>query len=252
MTDERGKCKLAGRISDYPGPLVMPVTAVWEATGANGCQRVPAGAASCALPHTQTPFYLVPSPPSRPIHLTHTPIMTIEVGSTVPSGTFAFVDNVDDDPSICGKPQQLKTDEWKGKKIVLFGVPGAFTPTCSEAHLPGYLEGYERLQSKGVDAVYCIASNDVFVVSAWQRALKAGNKLTCISDATLTWLESAGLVQDLSHVGFGKRSKRFAAIINDLKASLVALGGSQMVEYIGIEEGGGVTVSGAEAVLAKL
>ncbi|KDE07690.1 hypothetical protein MVLG_02149 [Microbotryum lychnidis-dioicae p1A1 Lamole] len=196
---------------------------------------------STALPHTTHHTHKTSSPPLHSKHFTHTRTMTIEVGSTIPSGTFAFVDNVDDDPSICGKPQQLKTDEWKGKKIVLFGVPGAFTPTCSEAHLPGYLEGFEKLQSKGVDAVYCIASNDVFVVSAWQRALKAGNKLTCISDATLTWLEAAGLVQDLSHVGFGKRSKRFAAIINDLK-----------VEYIGIEEGGGVTVSGAEAVLAKL
>ncbi|ORY57998.1 Redoxin [Leucosporidium creatinivorum] len=167
----------------------------------------------------------------------------IEVGQTIPEGTFAYVEYSPEleDPSVCGKPGQIKTSQWAGKKVVVFGVPGAFTPTCSENHLPPYVQAYDQFKAKGVDAIYCIASNDVFVMSAWGRALHTTDKVTTIADSSLAWLKAAGLTQDLSHVGFGERSARFAAIIDDLK-----------VTYIGIESGGGVSASGADAVLAKL
>ncbi|KAL8291854.1 hypothetical protein RQP46_002112 [Phenoliferia psychrophenolica] len=169
--------------------------------------------------------------------------MPIAVGETIPKGEFGVVEYSPEleDASVCGMPSKISTDSWKGKKVVVFGVPGAFTPTCSVNHLPPYLEKYDELKSKGVDAVYCIASNDVFVMSAWGRVLHTSDKVTCISDSALTWLDAAGLSQDLSHVGFGKRAARFAAVIDDLK-----------VTYIGIESGGGVGPSGVEAVLAKL
>jgi len=80
--------------------------------------------------------------------------------------------------------------------VVLFGVPGAFTPTCSANHLPPYLENFDQFKAKGVDAIYVVASNDVFVMSAWGRALKAGDKIGALADPTLSWLKPAGLTQD--------------------------------------------------------
>ncbi|KAK4705109.1 alkyl hydroperoxide reductase 1, partial [Phenoliferia sp. Uapishka_3] len=170
-------------------------------------------------------------------------IALIQVGDTIPKGEFGLVEYTPEleDASVCGMPSKLSTDSWKGKKIVVFGVPGAFTPTCSVNHLPPYLEKFDEIKAKGVDAVYCIASNDVFVMSAWGRVLKTGAKVQCISDSSLAWLDAAGLSQDLSHVGFGKRASRFAAVIDDLK-----------VTYIGVETDGGVGPSGVDAVLAKL
>ncbi|KAM0751607.1 Redoxin [Meredithblackwellia eburnea MCA 4105] len=167
----------------------------------------------------------------------------VAVGDVIPSGEFGVVPWSPEleDAAVCGVPSKVSTDSWKGKKIVLFGVPGAFTPTCTANHLPPYIEAYEQFKSKGVDAIYCVASNDTFVMSAWGRVLKTTDKVTTISDSTLAWLDAADLSQDLSKVGFGKRAKRFALVIDDLK-----------VTYVGIESGPGVGPSGAEAVLAKL
>ncbi|GAA5910419.1 thioredoxin peroxidase AHP1 [Sporobolomyces salmoneus] len=167
----------------------------------------------------------------------------IEVGSTIPSGEFATIEYAPelDDPAVCGRPSTVKTDSWKGKKVVIVAVPGSFTPTCSENHIPPFISGASKLKSKGVDEVYVLASNDVFVQSAWGRVLKAGDKLKFISDSSLKWLKEAGLSQDLSAVGFGERAKRFALILDDLK-----------VTYLGVETGPGVNASGFEAVQAKL
>ncbi|KAI5480180.1 peroxiredoxin 5, atypical 2-Cys peroxiredoxin [Pseudohyphozyma bogoriensis] len=167
----------------------------------------------------------------------------VAVGDTIPEGEFGYVPYTPEleDPAACGLPGKVKTSEWAGKKVVVVGVPGAFTPTCHANHIPPFVQAYDQFKSKGVDAVYVIASNDLFVMSAWGRAMKSGDKVTAISDATLAWLDAAGLSQDLSKMGFGTRAKRFALIIDDLK-----------VTYAGIEEGGGVGPSGAEAVLAKL
>ncbi|KAK4057213.1 peroxiredoxin type-2 [Microbotryomycetes sp. JL221] len=168
-----------------------------------------------------------------------TTIMVLSVGDTIPSGEFQTIEYSPelDSLEVCGMPSKVSTDSWKGKKIVLV----AFTPTCTANHIPPFLEKIDQLKSKGVDQVYVIASNDVFVMSAFVRALKTSDKIAGLADSTLTWLDKAGLSQDLSAVGFGKRAARFAAVIDDLK-----------VTYVGIEQGKGVEVSGVDAVLAKL
>jgi len=170
--------------------------------------------------------------------------MTIQVGETIPSGEFPYVpyDPSLEDPIVCGLPAKLSTDAWKGKKIVLFGVPGAFTRTCSANHLPPFVAKADEFKAKGVDKVYCIASNDMFVMSGWGRLNKTGDKVDMLSDPTLTWIRKVGLVKDLSAVGFGERVARFAMIINDLK-----------VEAIEVEANAGeVTNSGADYILSKL
>ncbi|KAG0653949.1 hypothetical protein C6P46_002056 [Rhodotorula mucilaginosa] len=170
--------------------------------------------------------------------------MTIAVGDTIPDVELGYVPYTPEleDPIVCGLPGKISTHkDWKGKKIVLFGIPGAFTKTCSENHVPPYVTAYDQFKAKGVDAIYCIATNDLFVQSAFGRVQKTGDKVICCSDPEMKFLRPAGLVQDLSHVGFGERAKRFTLVIDDLK-----------VTYVGEETGPGVGPSGAEAVLAKL
>lgn len=167
----------------------------------------------------------------------------IQVGDTIPEGTFQYVPYTQEleDGLVCGMPVQLKTDEWKGKKVVLISVPGAFTPTCHVNHLPGFVKYYDEMKSKGVDVIAVVAANDPFVMSGWGRVEGVKDKILCLSDADAKWSGSIGLSADMSARGFGIRTARYAMIINDLK-----------VEYLGVEPAPGVTVSGADAVLAKL
>ncbi|CAH7678641.1 Redoxin [Phakopsora pachyrhizi] len=170
--------------------------------------------------------------------------MTISEGDTIPSGTFSYVPYSPElsSAAVCGVPTKLNTDDWKGKKIVLFGVPGAFTKSCSVNHLPHYIKKAPELKSKGVSSIYCISANDAFVISAWGRLHGTNEHIEMLSDWSLEWLEKAGLAIDLSSNGLGKRGTRFALIIDDLK-----------VKYVGIEPApGSVTVSGVDSVLAKL
>ncbi|KAJ8514491.1 hypothetical protein ONZ45_g7980 [Pleurotus djamor] len=146
---------------------------------------------------------------------------TIKVGDTIPEGSFKYVAYTPalEDHSACGIPTDLKTDEWKGKKVVLFSVPGAFTPTCHVNHLPPYLEKYDELKSKGVD-------------------------ILALSDPAAQWSEKLGLSVDLSGLGglgLGTRTARYAIILDDL-----------VVKYVEVEPSTGVTVSGVDAILAKL
>jgi len=169
--------------------------------------------------------------------------MPIQVGHTIPAASFKYIPYAPEiaDIAACGIPQELKTDEWKGKKVVLVSVPGAFTPTCHVKHMPPFVEKVEAFKAKGVDVVAFVAANDVFVMSAWGRSTKAEDKILFLSDANATFAEAIGTAVDLSHIGFGKRTGRWALIIDDLK-----------VTYVGVEEQPGVTVSGADAILAKL
>ncbi|GAA5891664.1 hypothetical protein JCM6882_006160 [Rhodosporidiobolus microsporus] len=170
--------------------------------------------------------------------------LTIQIGETIPDVQLGYVPFAPelDDPAVCGLPGKISThSDWKGKKVVVFGIPGSFTKTCSENHLPPYVSSFDDFKSKGVDSIYCISSNDMFVQSAFGRVHKTSDKVVCVGDPTYAFLEPTGLTQDLSHVGFGKRAKRFALVIDDLK-----------VTYVGEETGPGVGPSGAEAVLAKL
>ncbi|KAI0076488.1 Redoxin [Panus rudis PR-1116 ss-1] len=170
---------------------------------------------------------------------------TVKVGDTVPECTFWYVPYTpeSDDLAACGIPTKLSTDAWKGKKVVLFSVPGAFTPTCHVNHLPPYLQKYDEFKAKGVDTIAVIAANDPFVMSGWAKATGLKDKILALSDADAEWSAKLGLDVDLSGrgMGFGKRTARFAIVLDDLK-----------VKYIGVEPGPGVSVSGADAVLAAL
>ncbi|KAK7689692.1 hypothetical protein QCA50_007487 [Cerrena zonata] len=181
---------------------------------------------------------LIDKTPSHP-----TPI--VKVGDVIPSGTFSYVPYTPETDSLtaCGIPVKYSTDEWKGKKIVLFSVPGAFTPTCHVNHLPPYLEKFDEFKGKGVDLIAVIAANDPFVMSGWAKAFGLKDKIVALSDPDTNWSKQLGLTVDLSGagIGLGTRTARFALIIDDLK-----------ITYLGLEKEKAVTVSGADAVLAAL
>ncbi|CAA6660999.1 unnamed protein product [Spirodela intermedia] len=128
-----------------------------------------------------------------------------------------------------------------GKKIVLFGVPGAFTPTCSMKHVPGFIESADELKSKGVDEILCISVNDPFVMKAWAKSYPENKVVKFLADGSGTYTHALGLELDLSDKGLGTRSRRFALLVDDLK-----------VKVANVEEGGQFTVSGAEEILKAL
>lgn len=167
----------------------------------------------------------------------------LKVGDTIPEGTFQYVPWTPelDDPLVCAMPVKLSTNEWKGKKVVLISVPGAFTPTCHMNHLPPYLKNYEEIKAKGVDVIAVLAVNDPFVMSGWGRVEGFKDKILAISDKNGQWSAKLGLTLDLTATGMGVRTARYAIILQDLK-----------VEYIGVEKEPGVTVSGADNILAHL
>ncbi|RKP26279.1 peroxiredoxin [Syncephalis pseudoplumigaleata] len=164
----------------------------------------------------------------------------IQKGDTLPSATLKYAKYDQENPGACSAPQSLETTEFfKGKKAVLFAVPGAFTPTCSVNHLPGFVESYNKLKEKGVDIIACIATN---VMDAWGKNQAVEDKILMLSDGNGEFCEKLGLIQDLTRASMGThRAKRFALVVDDLK-----------VEYVGVEAGPGVSVSGAESVLAHL
>ncbi len=160
--------------------------------------------------------------------------MTIKVGDTIPSMKLMV--------ATPEGPKETSTDEiFKGKKVVLFAVPGAFTPTCSAKHMPGFVQNAAAMKAKGVDTIACIAVNDVFVMDAWGKDQGAGDKVTMLADGAAAFAKSLGLELDLNARGMGWRSQRYA---------LVAVDGK--VTHLGIEEPGGFEVSKAEAILAAL
>ncbi|KAF5375780.1 hypothetical protein D9757_008976 [Collybiopsis confluens] len=169
---------------------------------------------------------------------------TIKLGDTIPSGVFTYVPYSAelDDHSACGVPTKLDiTKDWKGKKVVLFAVPGAFTPTCHVNHLPPYIQKYDEFKAKGVDVIAVVAANDAFVMSGWGRFEKLQDKILTLSDPNAEWSAKLGLSIDLSALAFGTRTARYAIILDDL-----------VVKYVDVEPGTGVTVSGADVVLSKL
>jgi peroxiredoxin len=139
-------------------------------------------------------------------------------------------------------PQDVSVgDLFKGKKVVVFAVPGAFTPTCSMKHLPGFVERAAEIKAKGVDEIVCMAVNDAFVMGAWGDSQKAHGKVRMVADGNGELTRALGLELDASGFGMGKRSQRFALIVNDGK-----------VEQVLVEPGPGLNVSSAESVLGKL
>lgn len=160
--------------------------------------------------------------------------MAIKVGDRIPSVTLRMV--------TADGMQEVTTDElFAGKTVVLFAVPGAFTPTCTDRHLPGYVEHAAEMKSKGADVVACVAVNDAFVMSAWAKAQGLGDSVVMLADGSAELTQALGLVLDASRFGMGIRSRRYGAVIRD-----------GVVEVLNVEPGGDVGVSGAEAILAAL
>lgn len=160
--------------------------------------------------------------------------MTIVAGEKMPSGSFGVMTE--------SGPDQLSTDElFAGKKVVLVSVPGAFTPTCSKGHLPGYINLADDLRSKGIDTIACMAVNDVFVMSAWGKDRDVGGKVMLLADGNADYAKALGLDFDASAHGMGIRGQRFAIVVDDGVATHVA-----------VEAAGEFDVSKAESILATL
>jgi len=139
-------------------------------------------------------------------------------------------------------PQEVSTDEvFAGKKVVLFAVPGAFTPTCSVRHLPGYMENIDALRAKGVDTIACIAVNDAFVMDAWAKQQGVDGRIMMLADGSGAFTKALGLELDLVARGLGMRSQRYVMVAENGR-----------VTHLAIEPPGGFEVSKAESVLAAL
>ena len=160
--------------------------------------------------------------------------MSIKVGDKMPKGQFSRMG--------ANGPEAVSTDDlFRGKKVVLFSVPGAFTPTCSAKHLPGFVQSSDALKAKGVDTIACMAVNDVFVMNAWGESAKAGGKVQMLADGNGDYARALDLELDASKFGMGKRSKRFSIIVDD-----------GVVTQINLEPPGEFGVSSAETALKQL
>jgi peroxiredoxin len=160
--------------------------------------------------------------------------MTIKVGDRIPSMTLTKAGP--------GGPEPVDTDSFfAGRKVALFSVPGAFTPTCSARHLPGYVEKADELKAKGVDEIACVSVNDAFVMQAWGAQAGAEGKVTMLADGNGDFAEAVGLTMDGSKFGMGKRGQRWSAIVED-----------RVVKELNVEEPGAFSVSGADYVLGQL
>jgi len=160
--------------------------------------------------------------------------MAIQVGEKVPSGTLkvAGADGIRD----------VTTDElFGGRKVVLFSVPGAFTPTCSAKHLPGFVQNAGAIRAKGIDAIVCLAVNDAFVMGAWGREQQVGDAVIMAADGNGDWTRALGLELDASRFGMGTRGQRFAMVLED-----------GVVRKLAVEAPGKFEVSSAEAILQGL
>jgi peroxiredoxin len=161
--------------------------------------------------------------------------MTIAKGDSLPETTFRFM-GPDGIESLSTK------DVFAGKKVVLFAVPGAFTPTCHLKHLPGFIENADAFKSKGIDSVVCVAVNDPFVLAAWEEKSGAKGKVLFLSDGNAEFTEKIGMDFDGSGIGLGTRSKRYAMLVDD-----------GVVKVLNTEDSPGVAeVSTAESMLAEI
>jgi peroxiredoxin len=160
--------------------------------------------------------------------------MTIKAGDKMPAGTFGEMTE--------NGPETLTTDElFAGKKVVLFAVPGAFTPTCSSQHVPGFLANFNAIAAKGIDEIACMSVNDVHVMAAWGRDLGVGNKIRMLADGNGDYATALGLDADSRPFNMGIRSRRFAIVIDDGIAASIA-----------VDEPGQFEITSAESVLAQL
>ncbi|WP_263911283.1 peroxiredoxin [Achromobacter sp. 79A6] len=167
--------------------------------------------------------------------------MTIKVGDRVPDGTLTeFIETESEGCSLGPNAFQV-ADLTRGKTIALFALPGAFTPTCSAKHLPGYVEQAAALKAKGVDEIWCVSVNDAFVMGAWGREQKTEGKVRMLADGSALWTKALGLELDLIQRGMGVRSQRYSALIVD-----------GVVKQLNIEGPGKFEVSDAATLLSQV
>jgi glutaredoxin/glutathione-dependent peroxiredoxin len=160
--------------------------------------------------------------------------MSIKAGDRMPAGKFKVMGE--------SGPQDLTTAQlFDGKRVVLFSVPGAFTPTCNAKHLPGFVQQAEALQAKGVDAIACMAVNDVFVMNAWGKSANVGDKVRMLADGNGDYAKALGLELDARGYGMGQRGQRFAIVVDNGVASKVL-----------VEAPGEFKLSSAEHVLGQI
>jgi peroxiredoxin len=160
--------------------------------------------------------------------------MPIKVGERMPSGKFKAMTKEG--------PKDVSTDElFKGETVVLFSVPGAFTPTCDAKHLPGFVQLADQIRAKGVDTIACMAVNDVFVMNAWGKTSGVGDKVMMLADGNGEYAKSLGLELDARGFGMGTRGQRFALVVDD-----------GVVKHLNVEAPGQFKVSAAEHVLGQL
>ena len=159
--------------------------------------------------------------------------MTIKVGERIPEMTLSHM-------GASGPAPITTTELFKGK-VILFALPGAFTPTCSNQHLPGFIQKADAIKAKGVDRIVCMSVNDAFVMGAWGEQQKAGDKVMMVADGNGDFAKALGLTMDGSKFGMGLRSSRYSMLIED-----------GVVRSLNIEPGKGAEVSGADAILKQL
>jgi peroxiredoxin len=162
--------------------------------------------------------------------------MAIKVGDRVPNGTFTVM--------TAEGPKPKSTDDlFKGKKVVLFAVPGAFTPTCSNNHLPGFVKNAAAIKAKGVDTIAVTGVNDVFVMNAWKKSAGAGaDAIEFLADGSANWAKAVGITADLTERGLGVRSGRYAMVVDD-----------GVIKTLNIEDAPGkADISGADNLLKGL
>ena len=160
--------------------------------------------------------------------------MTIQVGDSIPSATLNIM--------TADGPSAISTDDiFKGKTVALFGLPGAFTPTCSAQHLPGFVANADALKAKGVDSIVCLAVNDVFVMGAWGKDQNVGDKVTLVADGSAQFTKAAGLELDLTERGLGLRCQRFSMVVDD-----------GVVKSLNIDPAGTFEATSAEKILEQL
>jgi glutaredoxin/glutathione-dependent peroxiredoxin len=160
--------------------------------------------------------------------------MTIKVGDKVPHATFMT--------KTADGPAPVDSDTlFKGRRVAVFAVPGAFTPTCSARHLPGFRDQADALKAKGIDQIACISVNDVFVMGAWGQSADAGDKVLMLADGNGDFTRKIGLEMDASKFGMGTRSQRYSMVVND-----------GVVESLNVEAGGEFKVSSAEHMLETI
>ena len=167
--------------------------------------------------------------------------MAIKVGDKLPEGTLTEMIDTERAGCTIGPNNFAVGDLTKGKKVVIFGVPGAFTPTCSAKHVPSYTQNIDKLRAKGVDEVWCISVNDAFVMGAWGKDQKADSKVRMMADGSATFTKALGLEMDLTARGMGVRSQRYSMLVDN-----------GVVKAINVEQPGKFEVSDADTMLKSV